>query len=195
MDPQLIQVIEFLVRQQFYKPDDIIMDRTKDQRIHIKNSGQAIFDFISLLSADLSVILDGNHKTYLEKLNRKFKFDIEKVYQNFLKRISTLEPEDRAPHLVVTFLLGDLLGDIRDTVFKQYLQKIKNQVAERKAEKINFEEVIGKAYERNEPNIAIIYNLCFLKFIAEAVKSNNLQKLTESLLIEYTNQFIDNVMV
>jgi len=195
MESQLLQIIEFLVQQQFYKPDDIIMDRTKDQRIHVENSGQAIYKFVSLLSAGLSLIIEGNYKKYLEMLKKHFDFDENKVVQNFFKQISFLRSEEREPGLTVTFLLGEVLGDVRETVFKRYLQQIRERLSNHpKGADINFEEVIAQTYERNEPNIALIYNLCFLKFIAKVDNSLTLQETTKALLEKYTRQFIGTII-
>ncbi|NVM53332.1 MAG: hypothetical protein HWN66_06475 [Candidatus Helarchaeota archaeon] len=195
MESQLLEILEFLVRQQFYKPEDIIMDRTKDQRIRVESSGKAIRQFISLLAKDLSDIIAGKYKDYLDKLRTYFNFRIDDVFKSFTERISHIDQEERAYHLIVTFLIGDLLGDIRDQIFKKKLQEIKkrlrNQLGENKdAEQFeaDFKTLTGNSFERNEPNIALIYNLCFLEFIAGVVHDDALKQTTKNLLGKYISR-------
>lgn len=174
------------------------MDRTKEQRIHVENSGQAIYKFISLLSAGLPIILAGDYTKYLVMLKKHFEFDETKVIRKFSKQVSFLSPEEKEPGLIVTFLLGEVLGDVRETLFKKYLQQIKRelktQLKTKKKTGISFEDVTANAFERNDQNISLIYNLCFLKFIAEVVNSPDLGRVTDSLLNKYTNQFIESVI-
>lgn len=194
---QLQVLVEYLVRQQFYEPEDIILDRTKIQKIHIRTSGQAVNQFTDLLSQDLSEIVTENYRAYLEKVKLHFDFELEKLFQSFSNRISLMEPGDRAVPLLASFLLGELLGDIRERVFEQYLQEIKTRyktqfTKNEDAEKFeqDFKQMTCDSFERNDPNIAIIYNLCFLEFIARVVKDDKLKRTSRILLGKYMNRFV-----
>lgn len=197
MESQLRQVIEFLVRQQFYKPVDIIMDRSKEQEIHVKDSGQAIEQFTAILSDGLPKILEGAYESYLDKLRKKITFNREVVQRLFYKRLMQLSQEEMMPQLIVTFLMGGVISDIREKNFKIRLQILKQRFLDRmqqvKKGDFDFDDIITASFERNDRNIALIYSLSFLEFIAKTVQLKELLEHVESLLAEYMTRFIENL--
>jgi hypothetical protein len=201
MESLLPDLIEYLVRQQFNPRGDIITDRMKGKKVYIQNAGQAIKKFIELLLKDSSDVSEANYKTYLQKLSKEFNIDLDEVENNFSARLSRLEGEASDLHIIATLLFGELLGSIRERVFNQTLTEIKNRLIENlkikdgsKAEfEENFKTQTCNLFQRNNENISLLYNLCFLDFIAETVHSYKLKKTVKIQLGKYMNRVVKEI--
>ncbi|HUX98968.1 MAG TPA: hypothetical protein VMV49_05405 [Candidatus Deferrimicrobium sp.] len=198
MESTLPDLLEYLVRQQFNPRGDIITDRMKGKKVHIQTAGQAIKKFIELLLKDSSDVLEANYKTYLKKLSKEFHIDLDEVQNNFSERLSRLEGEANDLPIIATLLFGELLGNIRERVFNQILTEIKNRLIEnlkiKDGSKAKFEENFKTQtcdlFQRNNENISLLYNLCFLEFIAETVHSYKLSRVLKILLGKYMNRVV-----
>jgi hypothetical protein len=201
MDGQLREMVSYLVKQQFAREGDNITDRMKSQNLHITGSGRVIEGFIDLLAEDLAEIVAGNYENYLESICINCSLDMHEIFQGFLDRVALLEPEDKSPLLLLTSLLSEFLGKIRDEAFEGALGEIKNRVMQkRRITDINlqkfelkFEEVVGDLFQRNEPNISLLYNLCFLIFLADLLKSPKVVRTTKILQGRFMNRVVDKI--
>ncbi len=201
MDGQLREMISYLVKQQFARDGDNITDRMKSQNLHITGAGRVIEGFIDLLAEDLAEIVAGNYENYLENICINCSLDMHEIFQGFLDRVALLEPEDKSPPLLLTSLLSEFLGKIREEAFEGALGEIKNRVMQRRRVRDvelqefegKFEEVVGNLFQQNEPNISLLYNLCFLIFLADLLNSRKVVRTTKILQGRFMNRVVEKI--
>jgi len=202
MELQLNEVITFLVRQQFAREGDVITDSTKSQEVHIKGSSRVINRFIKILTENLPDFIAGNYEQYLKKIcNYSQLNEADEIFQAFSAKIGILEPEDMIPPLILTSLMGEFLGKIREKAFKQTLAEIKRRtkVQLKITDENDFEiertidEKIRDLFQRNESNISLLYNLCFLEYLAILANSPKVQRTARILLGKYMNQVVEKL--
>ncbi|MFX1295474.1 MAG: hypothetical protein ACFFD2_11580 [Promethearchaeota archaeon] len=201
MESQLLEMINYFVKQQFIKSDDIITDRTKYYELHITGSSRVVNKFIKLFTRDISCFIQGKYKRYLKKLCDSCRIEIEEIYKSFSDRIDNLEPENTNQPLIFTSLIGEFLGKIRECVFKQTIQKIKDRVknrlkiTEKSTQKFEeeFKNKIEALFQCNEPNISLLYNLSFLEFITKIVHSNKVKRTSKILLGKHVNRVVKKI--
>ncbi|MFX1298162.1 MAG: hypothetical protein ACFFD2_25330 [Promethearchaeota archaeon] len=201
MEAQLREMIMYLVKQQFSGKGDIIIDRMKTQTVKITGSGRVIDKFIDILGENVSEILMGNFKKYLKEICDKCGLEMEGIFQSFSERIAVLEPEEQNAMLILSTLMGEFLGAIRDASFAETLLEIQNRVKKGlkldEAANLEFEkdftEKVGNLFERNEPNLSFLYNLCFLEFIARLHHSQKVRRTTKIILGKYMNRVAEKI--
>jgi hypothetical protein len=199
MDAQLREMITFLVKQQFVRKGDIITDRMKIQDVKIVGSGRIINKFLDLLFKNIPDLTEGNYEDYLTKICSACNIEVGGMFQAFSRRVSILNPEDQIPPLMLSTLMGEFLGTIREVAFSGTLMEIKNRVL-RKLKladnaKLEFEkefaENVGNLHERNEVNLSLLYNLCFLEFLADLMHSPKVKKTSRIQLGKYMNRVVE----
>ena len=201
MEEQLREMVAYLVKQQFARSGDYITDRMKYQNIRIQGSGAAINQFIEILTDKLSLLIEGFYDTYLEEICSSCNIDKAEITKAFSTRVSILESEDRTPPLILTSLLGEFLGRIREGAFQETLQEVKNRVKKRlkitknpsKEFDKEFDDKIGNLFQGNEPNISILYNICFLMFIADLVEAPRVKRTSKIQLGKYMNRLVEKL--
>ena len=201
MEEQLREMVSYLVKQQFARSGDYITDRMKYQNVRIQGSGAAINQFIEILTDELSLLIEGKYDKYLEEICDKCNVEKAEIAEAFSARVSILESEDKIPPLILTSLLGEFLGRIRGGAFKETLQEIKNRVKKRlnitknpsKKFDQEFDDKIGNLFQRNEPNISILYNLCYLIFIADLVRAPKVKRTSKIQLGKYMNRLVEKL--
>ncbi|MHA1276404.1 MAG: hypothetical protein ACTSQI_15285 [Candidatus Helarchaeota archaeon] len=201
MDVQLREIVSFLVKQQFARDNDTISDRMKSQKLHITGSSKLIAQFIDLLARDLSEIIAGNYENYLKEICHYCDLEMAEIVHAFSERIAILEPEDHTPPLILTSLLSEFLGKIREKAFKGALQEIKRrviidqQIPDYELQGFNrrFKKLITDLFQRNESNISLLYNLCFLIFLADLLNFNKVKRTTKILQGRYMNRLVQKL--
>jgi len=204
MESQILELIDYLVRQQFSKGGDFITDRMKGQKVHVKYAGRIIQSFCDLLSGksdNMQDLLSGNYEKYLEKLCLALNLDAIKILQAYQNRTAILEPEDRTPPIILTSLLGELLSTIRERAFNETLQEIKTRFKKLQGNYDNNKEIsdleldnqISELFQKNDMNISLLYNLSFLEFIAITTHSQKVKRTTKILLGKYINRVVETL--
>jgi hypothetical protein len=201
MQPEILELIEYLVRQQFSRGGDLITDRMKQQQVQVRYAGRIIQGFIELLTENIEDILTGNTKRYLENVCGALNIDAQKILQSFLNRTAVLESEDKTPPIIVTSLLGELLGNIRERAFNETLQEIKTRLKKRQGgsnggdglAEMKLDHRIAELFQRNDANISLLYNLSFLEYIAITIRSPKVKRTTRILLGKYINRVVETL--
>ncbi|MDD1779520.1 MAG: hypothetical protein LUQ65_15260 [Candidatus Helarchaeota archaeon] len=201
MQPEILELIEYMIRQQFSLGGDLITDRMKKQRIHVTYAGRIIQGFIELLTANIQDILTGNCEKYLGNICNALKIDAQKILQAFLNRTAVLEAEDKTPPIIVTSLFGELLGNIRERAFNETLQEIKTRLKKREGgsngedqlAEVKLDDRIAELFQRNDDNISLLYNLSFLEYIAVTIHSEKVRRTAKILLGKYINRVVETL--
>jgi len=201
MQSEILELIDYLVRGQFSKGGDFITDRMKKQRVQVRYAGRIIQGFIDLLAENIQDILTGAYEKYLVNLCSALNIDSEKILQAYLKKSAVLEAADMTPPIVVTSLLGELLGTIRERAFNETLQEIKNRFKKRRGDldreegisDVKVDDRIAELFQRNDDNISLLYNLSFLEFLAGTIHSPKVKRTTKILLGKYINRVVETL--
>lgn len=201
MQPEILELIDYLIRQQFSVGGDVITDRMKKQRVQVRYAGRIIQGFFELLTENIQDILTGNCEKYLGNVCGALNIDAKKILQAYLNRTAVLEAEDKTPPIIITSLLGELLGNIRERAFNETLQEIKTRLKKRRGgsngddqlEEVNLDDRIAELFQRNDENISLLYNLSFLEFIAITIHSEKVKRTAKILLGKYINRVVETL--
>lgn len=201
MQSEIRELIDYLVRGQFSQGGDFITDRLRKQRVQVRYAGRIIQGFIDLLSENIQDILTGNYEKYLKNLCSALNIDSEKILQGFLRKSAVLEAADITPPIVLTSILGELMGLIRERAFNETLQEIKNRFKQRRGgtngegeiSEVKVDDRIAELFQRNDENISLLYNLSFLEYLASAIHSPKVKRTTKILLGKYINRVVETL--
>jgi hypothetical protein len=201
MQSEILELIDYLVRQQFSRGGDFITDRMKQQRVQVRYAGRIIQGFIDLLTENIQDILTGNCEKYLGNLCGALNIDSKKILQAYLNRTAVLDAEDKTPPIIVTSLLGELLGTIRERAFNETLQEIKTRLKKRQGgsngddqmSEVKVDDRISELFQRNDANISLLYNLSFLEYIAGTIHSQKVKRTAKILLGKYINRVVETL--
>jgi hypothetical protein len=202
MQPEIIDLINYLVRQQFSRGGDVITDRMKRQEVQVRYAGRIIQGFIDLLTENIEDFLtSGNTERSLTNICNALNIDAQKILQAYLNRTAILESEDKTPPIIVTSLLSELLGNIRERAFNETLQEIKTRWKQRQRgtngedqlAEVKLDDRIAELFQRNDANISLLYNLSFLEYIAITIRSPKVKRTTKILLGKYINRVVETL--
>lgn len=200
------EVIKYLLFQQFYYGDDVIYGRTRDISEYINGSGHVIESFLKMLTKDIQLIRDKKYQEYLQNFaNEAYIFNCEAVYNRFMNTCKNLNQE-LSSQLVTSFLISELLMEIRKDCFDETLNEIRIILIDNITklnkkrnirEDFDLESIINQKMEKmrhlysiNSNDIGMIYNLSFLKMIAFKIEDFKVNKYTVKLLQKYVENVI-----
>jgi hypothetical protein len=212
--PQLkdIELIRFLLDQQFYYGNDFIIGRNKDISCFIEGSGATIERFYGNLIENIEDIRSGQYNEYLEKFYiTVYPIDTKFIFDKINVKFNLLEREQLTPEIIASILIGELLMYIKKICFEDALIELKvilieliqkhnkNQIDPENRIELTEEYIeskmkrLKKLFSLNNGEIGMIYNLAFLQSIAlkvdlEVYKNTKIalktymEKVGESLL-------------
>jgi hypothetical protein len=195
----LYDATDNLINQQFYRGgEDLIIGRTADVSVKIRNSGQIIQKFKNMFNSNLHQFIDGNYLEFLQNfiiikgLNEKV---IQEINKEFYKKMEYLKDTEIDQVVVYTIVLSALITRIRDDHFNTVINEVKTRIKNKvkiKAEKI--QEELNKLFMRNNKNISLLYNLSYIDALAE---SFNYKKAAHTCKIQkgkYINRTVDLII-
>ena len=205
-------IVKFLLYQQFYYGNDIIYGRTREISESINGSGKVIEKFLEILISNLHLIRKKKYIEYLELFSLNFfNINVNKIYQSFLEELNNIGTNIDF-NLIISIFIGKLLQHLREQCFNEILSEIRIILIEKLARlktrsselKSKLEEVVEAKLEKlhnlfalNSPEISLIYNLAFLKFLAFKLEEFKVYKTTIKLLNKYieivSNKLIDEI--
>ncbi|MHA1728561.1 MAG: hypothetical protein ACTSWY_07495 [Promethearchaeota archaeon] len=205
-----VQLIKFLLFQQFYYGNDMIYGRTKEINVYIEGSGAVIEKFYGILISNIELIRSNHHKEYLEWFNREvLSIEVDKIYDKFMKNYEILDKAQRNPQIISSILIGGLLMAIKTDCFNETLNEIKIILIENHTklnkkidpskridvseEFINLKmERLKKLFSLNNGKIGISYNLAFLKALSYRFDLGlKVYKKTKQILRKYIQEITE----
>lgn len=205
------EVIKFLLFQQFYYGDDIIYGRTRDVSVVVRGSGEIIEKFYINLVEQISLIRQHQYKDYLQYFNDFiFPINTKDIYIRFKGAYDNIEKDQLTPQIITSFLLSEILVEIRKKCFDEALNEIKIILIEKvtkfnkeldteKKLEISEDFVVDKMnnlkqlFSLNDGNIGIIYNLSFLKTLAYKYTDMKVYNLTKKMLLRYMENVVEKI--
>ena len=196
----MCETTDNLIKQQFYRSgSDIIIGRTPEISIKIKNSGQIIKKFENLFNDNLHYFLEGQYMNFFKpfmKIKGMDENHISEIYQDIQIKLAAMHGTEFDVVLMYTIVVSSLTTSIREIQFNDSIQEVivraKKQSANLRKKQIQDE--LEKLFMRNNENISILYNLSYIDALAESfnyLKTARICKIQKSKCI---NRIVDRVM-
>ena len=119
--------------------------------------------------------------------------DIEVIENDFNANTSQLTKEELSPELIVNFLVGPIRSNLQNKSFEKAIDDImflafmrEKTLKPREALKRNLREM----YEMNDPCIAMLYNLVFLRFLASIYGKEEVKYRVNGWVTKYSNELV-----
>jgi len=202
MNPEIERLQEAtdnLINQQFYKGgNDIIIGRTPEVSVRIRNSGQIISKFKRLFNSNLDLFLKGNYLDFLLPFKKIKDIDegvIEEINRELQEKLKYLSDTDFDIVVLYTIVLSGLITRIRDHHFNKSLDEIRTRVKKIKTniKDGEIQKELDELFMRNNGNISILYNIAYLDALAESFnysKVAHICKIQKGKFINRTVQLI-----
>jgi len=197
---RLFEVTDNLIKQQFYmNGSDIIIGRTPEISIKIKNSGQIIKKFENLFNENLHYFLDGHYMKFFKPFMIIKGMDenhISEIYQDIQIKLAAMHGTEFDVVLMYTIVVSSLTANIREIPFNDSLQEVvvraKNQSANLSKKQIQNE--LEKLFMVNDKNLSILSNLSYIDVLAESFNYLNTARICKIQKSKYINRIVDLVM-
>ena len=193
---QLYDATDNLVNQQFYLDGhDIIIGRTPEVSIKIRNSGKIIRKYKDLFNQNIQLFLDGKYLKFL-KLFRKIKgVDenyINEIYQDLQLKFQNLSDTENINTVVMyAIVLNSLISSIRDINFKKSLTEIKKRIKNKTSmSEREIQKELDILFMRNDANVSILYNLSYLDTLAESFNYKKVAHICKIQKSKFMNRVV-----
>ena len=169
---------------------DVILGRTPDISLKIRNSGKVIGRFKKLFLKSIPLFLEQNYLGFFEPFKIIKGIDdnyIKEIYQDIQIRFATMDSTDFDVTILYTVALSSFLSTIREIHFNETINSLTNSLIEETSgltkHKIQME--LDKLFMKNNPNISILYNLSFIGILAESFNFNSVSHKVKLEKIKY----------
>jgi len=179
---RLYALTDYLIKQQFYLTGkDIILGRTPDISIKVKNSGKVVSRFKNLFITNIHLFLKGKYVEFFEPFKIIKGIDdnhIKEIYQDIQIRLATMHSTDFDVTILYTIALSSLISTIREIYFNESINLLTEKLIKESSglTKNQIQLELDKLFMRNNPNLSILYNLSFLGVLAESFNFNSVSQ-------------------
>ena len=195
----LYEATDNLIKQQFYvSGSDIIIGRTSEISIKIKNSGQIIKKFENLFNENLQYFLEGHYMNFFKpfmKIKGMDENHISEIYQDIQIKLAAMHGTEFDVVLMYTIVVSSLTTSIREIQFNDSLQEIivkaKKQSANLRKKQI--QDKLEKLFMRNNKDLSILYNLSYMNALAESFNYLKTARICKIQKSKYINRIVDLV--
>ncbi|MFX1277450.1 MAG: hypothetical protein ACFFBP_22980 [Promethearchaeota archaeon] len=193
---KLYRATDNLIDQQFYlSGKDIIIGRTPDICIKIRQSGQIIKKFKNLFNNHINLFLEGNYLEFFslfKKINGITDEIIQEIYQELRKKLNNLEGTDIDIVIIYTMVLSTLLSRIRELHFNIALKEVKRRVKSksRVSDEI-IQKELDKLFMKNNRNVSILYNLTYICALSESFNYKKVSHVCRIQKSKYINHIVE----
>ena len=197
---RLCKATDNLIKQQFYKSgSDIIIGRTPEISIKIKNSGQIIKKFENIFNESLHYFLKGQYMKFFEpfmKIKGMDENHISEIYQDIQIKLAAMHGTEFDVVLMYTIVVSSLTTSIREIQFNYSLQEIIARAKKQSANlsKKQIQDELEKLFMRNNKNVSILYNLSYIDALAESFNYLKTARICKIQKSKYINRIVDLVM-
>ena len=197
---RLYETTDNLIKQQFYKSgSDVIIGRTPEISIKIKNSGQIIKKFKDIFNESLHYFLEGQYMDFFKpfmKIKGMDKNHISEIYQDIQIKLAAMHGTEFDVVLMYTIVVSSLTTSIREIQFNNSLQEITVRAKKRSANlrKKDIQDELEKLFMRNNKDLSILYNLSYIAALAESFNYLKTARICKIQKSKYINRIVDLVM-
>ena len=195
----LYEATDNLIKQQFYVGgSDIIIGRTPEISIKIKNSGQIVKKFESLFNENLQYFLEGQYMNFFKpfmKIKGMDENHISEIYQDIQIKLAAMHGTEFDVVLMYTIVISSLTTSIREIQFNDSLQEIIVKAKKQSANlsKKQIQGKLEKLFMRNNENISILYNLSYIAALAESFNYLKTARICKIQRSKYINRIVNLV--
>lgn len=198
----LYNATDNLINQQFYKAGrDIIIGRTPEVSLKISNSGQIVRKFKNIFNENLHIFLDGKYLKFLNLFKKIKGMDenyIQEIYQDLELKFENLKnanAENINNIVLYSLVLNSLISTIRDLNFGEAIKEIKKRVKSKmKISNTKIQYELDKMFMKNDDNVSILYNICYLDTLAESFNYKKVAKVCKIQISRYINRIVKLVI-
>jgi hypothetical protein len=198
----LYNATDNLINQQFYKAGrDIIIGRTPEVSLKISNSGQIVRKFKNIFNENLQIFLDGKYLKFLNLFKKIKGIDenyIQEIYQDLELKFENLKnanAENINNIVLYSLVLNSLISTIRDLNFGEGIKEIKKRVKSKmKISNTKIQYELDKMFMKNDDNVSILYNICYLDTLAESFNYKKVAKVCKIQISRYINRIVKLVI-
>ena len=194
---QLYNATDNLIEQQFYlRGTDMIIGRTPEISMKIKNSGLIVKKFKDLFNDNLIYFLEGRYLTFFKPFTQIKGMDenyIKEIYQEIQIKLAALQDTEYDFVLLYTLVLSSLISRIRDIHFNNTIYDIIDRIKDRskflKENEINLE--LEKLFMRNNKFMSLLYNISYLDALADSFHFKKVARTCKIQKSKLINQIVD----
>ena len=198
----LYNATDNLINQQFYKAGrDIIIGRTPEVSLKISNSGQIIRKFKNIFNENLQIFLDGKYLKFLNLFKKIKGMDenyIQEIYQDLelkFENLKNVNAENINIVVLYSLVLNSLISRILDLNFGEAIKEIKKRVKSKmKISNTKIQYELDKMFMKNDDNVSILYNICYLDTLAESFNYKKVAKVCKIQISRYINRIVKLVI-
>ena len=198
----LYNATDNLINQQFYKAGrDIIIGRTPEVSLKISNSGQIVRKFKNMFNENLHIFLDGKYLKFLNLFKKIKGMDenyIQEIYQDLelkFENLKNVNAENINIVVLYSLVLNSLISSIRDLNFGEAIKETKKRVKSKmKISNTKIQYELDKMFMKNDDNVSILYNICYLDTLAESFNYKKVAKVCKIQISRYINRIVKLVI-
>jgi len=196
---RLYDATDNLIKQQFYKSgSDIIIGRTPEVSIKIKNSGQIIKKYKNLFNSNLHYFLEGQYLNFFKpfmKIKGMDENHIREIDQDIQIKLAAMHGTEFNAVLMYTIVVSSLTTSIREIQFNDSIQEIIVRAKKKSTNlsKKQIQDELEKLFMRNNKNISILYNLSYIDALAESFNYLKTARICKIQRSKYINLIVDLV--
>jgi len=177
---------------------DIIIGRTPEISIKIKNSGQIIKKFKNLFDENLQYFLEGHYMNFFKpfmKIKGMDENHISEIYQDIQIKLAAMHGTEFNVVLMYTIVVSSLTTSIREIQFNDSLREIimKAKKQSTNLSKKQIQDKLEKLFMRNNKDLSILYNLSYIDALAESFNYLKTARICKIQKSKYINHIVDIV--
>ncbi|MHA1349797.1 MAG: hypothetical protein ACTSSC_04260 [Promethearchaeota archaeon] len=177
---------------------DIIIGRTPEISIKIKNSGQIIKKFENLFNENLQYFLEGQYMNFFKPFAKIKGIDenhIREIYQDIQIKLAAMHGTEFDVVLMYTIVVSSLTTSIREIQFNDSLQEIIVKAKKQSANlsKKQIQDKLEKLFMRNNKDLSILYNLSYIDALAESFNYLKTARICKIQKSKYINRIVELV--
>ncbi len=189
-----------LINQQFYRNgEDLIIGRTPDVSVKIKNSGQIIKKFKDIFNKNLNLFFKGDYFNFLlpfKRIKGISEENIKEIHEELQNKLEALKGANFDNVVLYTIVLSSIISRIREIHFNMAIDEIKKRVAQ-KDKNLTYNDIQGRLDElfmRNNHNVSILYNLSYIDALADSFNYKSVARICKIQKGKYINRIVSLVL-
>lgn len=115
---------EFIVRQQFHRDNDVIVDRTGERNITVPGADRIIESIIRKINSETVLWETGREEQFLERMSALLGLRAEKVIQEANQKLDALADAGTGPMVDYMTAMGVVFSMFREMVNKNLIKQI-----------------------------------------------------------------------
>ncbi|WP_457559468.1 hypothetical protein [Candidatus Harpocratesius sp.] len=174
---------------------DLLMSKNVHDYIEIPGLETLLRNFIIDLDKFFEYIYKNDISAYLHQIEKKFQLDLSFLASNLVQNINEMKETDSEEIMIYYLVITKTLEHIRQIVFNQYgKEKIKSFYEKEVGKKLSTKRLqkISQLDDEGDADLSILYNLIFIKFLAEIYQKKkifrNIEEIIEKKLKHFINQ-------